>query len=178
MSDISERVKKIVVEHLGVESDKVVDSASFVDDLGADSLDTVELVMAFEEEFNIEIPDEIAEKITTIKDAIAHIEKSQISFMRRVVVTGIGMCTPLGYGVELNWKRLINSESGIRVLKGFDIEDLSSKVGGQIPLEGNSDYFPENVINSKDKRKIEPFIELALIAAEEAIKDSGWETFK
>ena len=77
MSDISERVKKIVVEHLGVESDKVVDSASFVDDLGTDSLDTVELVMAFEEEFNIEIPDEIAEKITTIKDAIAHIEKSQ-----------------------------------------------------------------------------------------------------
>ena len=77
MSDISERVKKIVVEHLGVESDKVVDSASFGDDLGADSLDTVELVMAFEEEFNIEIPDEIAEKITTIKDAIAHIEKSQ-----------------------------------------------------------------------------------------------------
>ena len=77
MSDISERVKKIVVEHLGVESEKVVDSASFVDDLGADSLDTVELVMAFEEEFNIEIPDEIAEKITTIIDAIAHIEKSQ-----------------------------------------------------------------------------------------------------
>ena len=67
MSDISERVKKIVVEHLGVEADKVVDSASFVDDLGADSLDTVELVMAFEEEFSIEIPDEIAEKITTIK---------------------------------------------------------------------------------------------------------------
>ena len=77
MSDISERVKKIVVEHLGVEADKVVDSASFVDDLGADSLDTVELVMAFEEEFNIEIPDEIAEKITTIKDATEHIEKSQ-----------------------------------------------------------------------------------------------------
>ena len=77
MSDISERVKKIVVEHLGVEADKVTEPASFVDDLGADSLDTVELVMAFEEEFNIEIPDEIAEKITTIKDAIAHIEKSQ-----------------------------------------------------------------------------------------------------
>ena len=77
MSDIQEKVKKIVVEHLGVEKDKVVDSASFVDDLGADSLDTVELVMAFEEEFNIEIPDEIAENITTIKDAIEHIEKSQ-----------------------------------------------------------------------------------------------------
>ena len=77
MSDIAERVKKIVVEHLGVEEDKVIDSASFVDDLGADSLDTVELVMAFEEEFSIEIPDDVAEKITTIKDAISHIEKSQ-----------------------------------------------------------------------------------------------------
>ena len=77
MSDISERVQKIVVEHLGVEADKVVETASFVDDLGADSLDTVELVMAFEEEFNIEIPDDVAEKITTIKEAISHIEKSQ-----------------------------------------------------------------------------------------------------
>ena len=76
MSDIAERVKKIVIEHLGVEDQKVVDSASFVDDLGADSLDTVELVMAFEEEFSIEIPDDVAEKITTIKDAIEHIEKS------------------------------------------------------------------------------------------------------
>ena len=77
MSDIAERVKKIVIEHLGVEEDKVIDAASFVDDLGADSLDTVELVMAFEEEFSIEIPDDVAEKITTIKDAISHIEKSQ-----------------------------------------------------------------------------------------------------
>ena len=68
---------KIVVEHLGVESEKVVDSASFVDDLGADSLDTVELVMAFEEEFNLEIPDDVAEKITTIKEAIEHIENSK-----------------------------------------------------------------------------------------------------
>ena len=76
MSDIAERVKKIVIEHLGGRW-KVVDSASFVDDLGADSLDTVELVMAFEEEFSIEIPDDVAEKITTIKDAIEHIEKSQ-----------------------------------------------------------------------------------------------------
>ncbi len=77
MSDIQERVKKIVVEHLGVEKDKVVDSAIFVDDLGADSLDTVELVMAFEEEFNIEIPDEAAEKIQTIKDAIEYIGNLQ-----------------------------------------------------------------------------------------------------
>ena len=75
MSDISERVKKIVVEHLGVEADKVTDNASFIDDLGADSLDTVELVMAFEEEFEIEIPDDAAEKISTVKDAIDYISE-------------------------------------------------------------------------------------------------------
>ena len=74
MSDISDRVKKIVVEHLGVDENKVNDAASFIDDLGADSLDTVELVMAFEEEFEIEIPDDAAEKIQTIKDAIDFIE--------------------------------------------------------------------------------------------------------
>jgi len=74
MSDTSDRVKKIVVEHLGVDEDKVNDAASFIDDLGADSLDTVELVMAFEEEFEIEIPDDAAEKIQTIKDAIDFIE--------------------------------------------------------------------------------------------------------
>ena len=75
MSDISERVKKIVVEHLGVDESKVTETASFVDDLGADSLDTVELVMAFEEEFGIEIPDEEAEKIVTVKDAITYIKE-------------------------------------------------------------------------------------------------------
>ena len=71
MSDISERVKKIVVEHLGVEADKVTENASFIDDLGADSLDTVELVMAFEEEFGCEIPDDAAETILTVGDAIS-----------------------------------------------------------------------------------------------------------
>ena len=77
MSDISDRVRKIVVEHLGVEEDKVVESASIMDDLGADSLDTVELVMAFEEEFGIEIPDEAAESIRTFGDAVKFItEKS------------------------------------------------------------------------------------------------------
>ncbi len=73
MSDIAERVKKIVVEHLGVDAAKVTDTASFIDDLDADSLDTVELVMAFEEEFSVEIPDDAAEKITTVKDAIDYI---------------------------------------------------------------------------------------------------------
>ena len=76
MSDIAERVKKIVVEHLGVDEAKVTEEASFVDDLGADSLDTVELVMAFEEEFGVEIPDDAAEKILTVKDAIDYIKSN------------------------------------------------------------------------------------------------------
>ena len=73
MSSIEERVKKIVTEQLGVSEDQVVNSASFVDDLGADSLDTVELVMALEEEFETEIPDEEAEKITTVQLAIDYV---------------------------------------------------------------------------------------------------------
>ena len=76
MSDIGERVKKIVVEHLGVEPDKVTEGASFIDDLGADSLDTVELVMAFEEEFGCEIPDDAAETILTVGDAVKFLEKN------------------------------------------------------------------------------------------------------
>jgi acyl carrier protein len=77
MSDIAERVKKIVIGHLGVEADKVVEKASFIDDLGADSLDTVELVMAFEEEFNCEIPDDAAETIQSVGDAISFLEKQK-----------------------------------------------------------------------------------------------------
>ena len=76
MSDIADRVKKIVVEHLGGEADKVTENANFIDDLGADSLDTVELVMAFEEEFNVEIPDDAAETIVTVGDAIKFLEKN------------------------------------------------------------------------------------------------------
>lgn len=76
MSDTTERVKKIVVEHLGVEGDKVTEAASFIDDLGADSLDTVELVMAFEEEFGVEIPDDAAETILTVGDAVKYIDKA------------------------------------------------------------------------------------------------------
>jgi acyl carrier protein len=76
MEPVSDRVKKIIVDQLGVEEETVTPEASFVDDLGADSLDTVELVMALEEEFGIEIPDEDAEKITRVKEAIEYIEKN------------------------------------------------------------------------------------------------------
>ncbi len=95
--------------------------------------------------------------------------------MKRVVVTGIGMCTPLGFGYDHCWKDLISAKSGIRKLSGFDTEGLKSKIGGQLPSEGDSSLFPENVIEQKDKKKIEPFIEYALIASKEAILDSGWK---
>ncbi|HYJ47753.1 MAG TPA: acyl carrier protein [Pyrinomonadaceae bacterium] len=75
MKQIVDKVKQIVVEQLGVEESEVTPTASFIDDLGADSLDTVELVMAFEEGFDVEIPDEDAEKIRTVQDAIDYIEK-------------------------------------------------------------------------------------------------------
>ena len=77
MSNVEEQVKKIVVDHLGIDEAKVVPEAKFIDDLGADSLDTVELVMAFEEKFSIEIPDDAAETIQTVKDAIDYIESKQ-----------------------------------------------------------------------------------------------------
>ena len=77
MASLQEKVKQIIVEQLGVDEAEVTPTASFVDDLGADSLDTVELVMAFEEAFNIEIPDEDAEKITSVKEANEYIEKKK-----------------------------------------------------------------------------------------------------
>ena len=75
-NDIAERVKKIVVEYLGVDDSKVTDDASFVDDLGADSIDTIQLVMAFEDEFGCEIPEDAAEKIMTVRDIVDFIEQN------------------------------------------------------------------------------------------------------
>ena len=95
MSSTQERVQRIVCEQLGVSEEEVTTAASFIDDLGADSLDTVELVMAFEEEFEIEIPDEEAEKIATVQDAISYIDSAFLihshilmAESRRIVVTG------------------------------------------------------------------------------------------
>ena len=76
MASIKERVRDLIVEQLGVNAEQVTPEASFIDDLGADSLDTVELVMAFEEEFGIDIPDEDAEKMTSVKDAISYLEEN------------------------------------------------------------------------------------------------------
>ena len=77
MSNVEEQVKKIVVDHLGIEESKITPDSKFIDDLGADSLDTVELVMAFEEKFSIEIPDDAAETIQTVQNAIDYIENKK-----------------------------------------------------------------------------------------------------
>tara|TARA_B100001123_G_C15299750_1_gene1020598 strand:+ start:259 stop:501 length:243 start_codon:yes stop_codon:yes gene_type:complete len=77
VSNVEEKVKKIVVDHLGVEESRVTSESKFIDDLGADSLDTVELVMAFEEEFGVEIPDDAAESIVTVQNAIDFLEKTK-----------------------------------------------------------------------------------------------------
>ena len=77
MSDVAERIKKIVVEHLDVDAAKVTESASFIDDLGADSLDLVELIMAMEEEFDVEIPDEEAEKLASVGDVVKYVESAK-----------------------------------------------------------------------------------------------------
>ena len=88
MSTIEERVKKIVAEQLGVKEEEVVNTASFVEDLGADSLDTVELVMALEEEFETEIPDEEAEKITTVQAAIDYVNSHRLKIRNRCLLHG------------------------------------------------------------------------------------------
>ena len=95
--------------------------------------------------------------------------------MRRVVVTGLECAAHLVMAMNTVGKSLISSKSGIRKLSGFETADLKSQVGGQLVLEGKEDLFPDKVIEQKDKKKIEPFIEYALIAAKEAIDDSSWK---
>src|SRR6185437_16252267 len=96
--------------------------------------------------------------------------------MRRVVVTGLGLVTPLGVGVEHVWKRLLNSESGIGAIQSFDVSDLPAKIAGQVPRgeikSGN--FNADDWVPTKDQRKMDEFIVFAMAAADQAVKDSGW----
>ncbi len=94
--------------------------------------------------------------------------------MRRVVVTGLGAVTPLGTGVALNWRRVLNGDSGIRAVTGFEAGDLACRIAGQVPTDGAGAFDADAVVPPKDQRKMDRFILLALAAAEEAVADAGW----
>ena len=96
--------------------------------------------------------------------------------MRRVVITGLGLVTPLGDGVGHNWSRLLNSESGIRFIDSFDVSDLSAKIAGMVPVgeSGEGVFTPSAYLEPKEQRKVDRFILLGIAAADQAVRDSGW----
>jgi 3-oxoacyl-[acyl-carrier-protein] synthase II len=103
--------------------------------------------------------------------------------MRRVVVTGMGMLSPLGKGVKYNWSKIISGKSGIGKITGFDVSDLSSQIAGTIPVSDENvppeGFFNKNLfVSVKEQRKMDTFICYAMAAADEAIKDSGWQPDK
>src|ERR1700676_5103923 len=180
MASVEERVKQIIVEQLGVDEGEVTPTASFVDDLGADSLDTVELVMAFEEAFGIEIPDEDAEKIATVKDAVDYIQKHgpkkklascrrairRISAVsRRVVVTGVGLVCGLGIGTEEVWANLLAGKSGIRAITHFDTTAFDCTIAGEV-----RGFEPLHWVEKKELKKMGRFIQIALAATDFAMR--------
>lgn len=96
--------------------------------------------------------------------------------MRRVVITGLGMVTPLGCGVKTNWDRLMAGKSGIRAIDSFDVSDLPAKIAGMVP-EGTKDeggFDPSEWLEPKEQRKIDRFILFGMVAAQQAVEDSGW----
>jgi len=94
--------------------------------------------------------------------------------MRRVVVTGVGLVTPLGCGNDINWRRLIGGESGISPITAFDVSDIPSKIAGAVPREGEGAFKPDDFFSSKDARRMDTFIQYAVGAAELAVTDAGW----
>src|ERR1700730_1423410 len=177
MASVEERVKQIIVEQLGVDEAEVTPTASFVDDLGADSLDTVELVMAFEEGFGIEIPDEAAEKIATVQNAVDYIEKhakatkkfsghpkteqERFRLNRRVVVTGVGLVCGCGIGTDEVWRNLLAGKSGIGPVTHFDASAFDCRIAGEV-----KNFDPLNWVEKKELKKMGRFIQLALAASD------------
>src|SRR5881296_3369745 len=170
-SSVEDKVKQIIVEQLGVDESEVTPTASFIDDLGADSLDTVELVMALEEGFGMEIPDEDAEKITTVKDAINYMslicrnpnnsgcKRLQLQ-KRRVVVTGVGLVTALGTGTEETWRGLCEGRSGVTRISRFDTTHFPTKIAAEV-----KNFDPLRWFDKKDLKKMDAFIHYAVAAA-------------
>ena len=194
MSDIAERVKKIVVEHLGVEEDKVTEEASFIDDLGADSLDTVELVMAFEEEFGVEIPDDAAETILTVGDAVK-LPREERGLSSRVALSRNGRWRSGGGACGASsspawaWSRRSAAASrrpgrassparaAPRASSDFEVDDLPARspARSRAATAPNGTFNPDHSMEPKEQRKVDDFIIFAMAAADEALDDAGWQ---
>src|SRR6266550_2670290 len=151
MASVEERVKQIIVEQLGVDEAEVTPTASFVDDLGADSLDQVELVMAFEEAFGIEVPDEDAEKMTTVKDAVEYIEKQELKKMARFIQVGLAGAD---FAVKsANWKPQDSNldEVGVYVSSGIGGFDIIEREHGKLlnggPNKISPFFIPSAIVN-------------------------------
>ena len=181
---VADKVKSIIVEQLGVDEEEVTPDASFVDDLGADSLDTVELVMAFEEEFGIEIPDEEAEKITPVKEAVDYIEshaktkkarrrqagrRSRDGQWRTNEQASRGHRRRPGVvpriGTQANWGRSARAERR-RPDHEFDAAAFATRIAGEV--EG---FDPLQFIEKKDVKKMDLFIQYAVAASQFAMDE-------
>ncbi len=182
---VEQKVKQIIVEQLGVDEAQVDPTASFVDDLGADSLDIVELVMAFEEAFDLDIPDEDAEKIADrqgrhrlhrVEEEIVTVSRRIISLgvsslQRRVVVTGVGLLTSVGIGTEAG---LGSHQEAARTASGPLPPSMpphfNCRIAGEV-----KDFDPAHYIEKKEIKKMGRFIQFAIAAAEFALQGSGFK---
>ena len=173
MSDTAERVKKIVVEHLNVDADKVTDTASFIEDLGADSLDTVELVMAFEEEFGIEIPDDAAESIVTVGDAVKYHRQGATPLKVRRDSDAQGRCHRNGSGHAARLRRRGNMVAAARrkIRRQSDHQVPRSTIWRRDRLPGRARRRSDGTFNAdpwvdaKEQRRVDDFIVYGLAAA-------------
>ena len=182
MENIEQRVKKIVAEQLGVNEGDIKNESAFVEDLGADSLDTVELVMALEDEFECEIPDEEAEKIRTVQQAIDYVNAHQegcrrapgssratiLSIRRRVVVTGLGVISPVGNDVATAWTDL--RRRPFRHRRASRSSTPRSSVRRSPARSRNS---TSNRDPAKEARHMDTFIHYGMAASAEAFRDIG-----
>ena len=163
MSDIASRVKAIIVDKLGVDENEVVTEASFTNDLRGRFLDTVELIMEFEKEFDIQIPDDQAENISTVGQAVSYIEKcinNTLMELKRVVVTGLGALTPIGNNVNEYWDNLISGKSGAAPITYFDTEKFKTKFACEL-----KDFNVLDFLDRKEARKMDRFTQYAMVAS-------------
>ena len=168
MADNSDKVKDIIEKELGVEREKLTNEASFIEDLGADSLDIVELVMEFEKEFNIDIPDEDAEKLRTVGDALGYLNRRSGVMKRRVVVTGMGAITPVGNDVATTWRSLIEGKSGTTPITQFDASKFTCRIAAEV-----KDFNPLDFMDRKEAKRADQYTQYAVAGARQAMTDAS-----